>query len=135
MESSTAKSVVRSRPVDPGRSGRKIAENEPLRALLSRAAAACGASWTLRRTHTTSRAGSAPVQNITRQARSPSASEKITVYTITASAQPTAQELCTAPRVRPRCLVLAYSATRIAPTAHSPPKPSPWSARNTRSVS
>ncbi len=115
--------------------GLKIAANEPLPAPFSRTSAALGASWTLRRTHTTRRAGSAPVQNMTRQARSSPASENTSVYTTTASAQPTAQELCTAPSVRPRCLVLAYSATRTAPTAHSPPKPRPWRARKTSSVS
>lgn len=135
MESSPAKIVVRSRPGDSAVPGLKIAANEPFSALFSRAAAASGASCTRRRIQMTSSAGSAPVQNITRQARSSSRKEKTRVYITAAMAQPTAHELWTAPRVRPRCLALAYSATRMAPTAHSPPKPSPWRARKTSSVS
>lgn len=135
MESRLAKSVTRSRPGAPAVPGLKIAAKEPRPASFARASAALGASWTLRRIQTTSRAGSAPVQNMTRQARSSPASENTRVYTTTASAQPTAQELWIAPSVRPRCRALAYSATRIAPTAHSPPKPSPWRARKTSSVS
>ncbi|CAM5508478.1 hypothetical protein SGLAM104S_00415 [Streptomyces glaucescens] len=73
MDSSTAKTVVRSRP------GSKMAVKEPLAGLCSRTAAAWGASCTRRRIHTTSSAGSAPVQNVTRQARSPSTNENTSV--------------------------------------------------------
>ncbi len=129
MESRTAKNVVRNMP------GLKIAANEPLWVLRSRTAIASGASCTRRRIQMTSSAGSAPVQNMIRQARSSPTNEKTSVYMIAASAQPTAQELWIAPRVRPRCLALAYSATRIAPTAHSPPNPRPCRARKTSRVS
>lgn len=79
MESSTANTVVRSSPGAEAVPGRKITANEPFSALRSRAALAFGASSTERRTQITSSAGSAPVQNITRQARSSSRKEKTIV--------------------------------------------------------
>src|SRR5207247_711836 len=54
------------------------------------------------------------------------------VYMSAAASQPTAQELWITATARPRCLAEAYSATRIAPVAHSPPKPTPC---NTRKIS
>jgi hypothetical protein len=56
-----------------------MAVNDPFWGLFLRRSAASGASCTLRRTQTTSRAGSAPVQNITRQAMSSSRNWKTIV--------------------------------------------------------
>jgi hypothetical protein len=56
-----------------------MAANEPFSALASRRSVAWGASFTWRRTQMTSSAGSAPVQNITRQARSSSMNSKTRV--------------------------------------------------------
>jgi hypothetical protein len=54
------------------------------------------------------------------------------VYRIAATAHPIAQPLCTVPTAQPRYSVLTISPISTEPTAHSPPKPRPWSARNTK---
>ena len=51
--------------------------------------------------------------------------------TIAAAAKPIAHALCMNPSARPRCFAGHVSDTSAAPLAHSPPMPSPSSARNT----
>ena len=85
--------------------------------------------------YSTRKAGSTPIQNRLRQAHSGGSSEKASVYKIAAAPQPTAQPLCTAPTALPRCWARTISPISTEPTAHSPPKPRPCSARSTNSCS
>ena len=71
----------------------------------------------------------------TRQACVSSISENVIVKATTASAQPIAHALWITPSALPRASGRTSSATRIAPTAHSAPKPMPWKTRKTISIS
>src|ERR1051326_7681457 len=89
----------------------------------------CGSS-TLRCTHTVNTAGSTPVRN---NQRHPKRGSTMAVTTA-ASIYPMAHPDCISPMALARFSGGQLSATSTAPADHSPPSPSPISARQNNSV-